>query len=265
MLNTKIVLIPIIIMMIASSIVHADDSRTIDGDLMSVDTETPQAEHVEDSKGSEGNYRISANVSALSTPITSLNHDLSLAFRPKQLSGEIGLDISAITEPSFDTPDETIINQHSLESFLSYEYPVTEHSNLIGGMFYAKATTVPEHYTWAVLGGSNEYELSDQWGLTTTVLAKKNIDHGRVFLDAETELAYHPRDNIELTAHLHRFEEVGQYDDQPSLKTECGAQALYRINDRLDTAISYEQHREDDDRLARWAMVSLSINVHFGL
>lgn len=119
MLSTKIAFIPMMIMSIGSSVVHAEASKTLDGDLMSVDRETPQSEHAAQSKGIEGNYRLSANVSTLSTPITSLSHDLGFVFRPQHIRGEVGLDISAITEPSFDTPDETIMNQHSVESFLS--------------------------------------------------------------------------------------------------------------------------------------------------
>jgi hypothetical protein len=210
-----------------------------------------------------GDYRLMGNMSTLSTAITSLNQDLTIHVKPTDMAGQFDFLLSTVTEPSFHSDDESIINEHAIEGMISYRHPFGEHVHAIGGVFFNRNHTITEHYTWAVLGADYDVDLSDDWSVDTTLMAKKNIQHGRVFYDVESELAYQAAPHLELMAHARRFEELGQFDDTPTAQSDYGAEVAYGINDNLEAALSYEQHTEDDDHEARWSLLSLSLSTHF--
>jgi hypothetical protein len=210
-----------------------------------------------------GDYRLMGNMSTLSTSITSINQDLTIHVKPIDMAGQFDFLFSTVTEPSFHSDDESIINEHAIEGMISYRHPFGEQIHAIGGVFFNRNRTITEHYMWAVLGADYDFDLSDDWSVDTTFMAKKNIQHGRVFYDLESELAYQILPTLELAIHAHRFEELGEFDDTPAIQSEYGADMAYHIDDTFETALSYERHTEDDDHEGRWAILSLSLSTHF--
>jgi hypothetical protein len=210
-----------------------------------------------------GSYTLSGNVSTIGKPLRSFSHCLNMNIQPQHMVGDFDYSLEAVTEPSFHTDDLSIINEHAIETSLAYNYPISDNIETFAGFLYNKNSTLPESYTWGMLGLEYTLDLSEQWEWSSEFLVQKNMQHGRFFYDLSSQLNYHPLTDIHLSGHIHRFEELGEFDLDPTLQLEYGADLTYQLNERLVSGLSYQHHTEDTDHEGRWSLMSVSFSLLF--
>lgn len=170
-----------------------------------------------------GSYQATFNVSALGRPAPSLGHRLNLSYAPK-FGGSFDSRIEYYVDGSYnaDPPGQLLhnINEPKIEAQLMYNRPLNTRLGVTGGLLYHDNLRFPDRYYWAIAGLTSTLPLSQNVTLTAAALAEKKLGGVRPFYDLSGTLEYRftPRWNAQLSGH--RYENVGQFDPQPTQKAE---------------------------------------------
>lgn len=210
-----------------------------------------------------GSYLMTGNASTIDTPITSVNHRIGLNFKPASSAGNFDYRAESYTEPSFHSPDGSIINEHKFETQLNYSHPLTDIVGITGGVLYHTNDTFPDTYYWGLVGLTYSQALFTNTTVSAAVLAEKRDGGGRVFYDgsASMEYRFHPLFSV-FTA-LHRYENMGESDTTPSRKFEYEIGINHNPSQRFFTGLSYLHHSQDNDPDDRFGLVKLKIGINF--
>ena len=223
---------------------------------------TNVAAHAEDSSVT-GSYMVTGNVSTIDERISSINNRIGLNFKPSWSAGNFDYRSESYTEPSFHSADGSIVNEHKFETQINYNHPISNIFGLTGGVLYHSNYTFPDTYYWGIAGFTYNQAASDTTNLSAAILAEKRNGGGRVFYDASGSIEHRFYPLFSVFASLHRYENFGEFDTEPSRKLEYEAGINYNPSQRFFTGISYLHHSQDNDPYDRFALLKLKFGVNF--
>lgn len=210
-----------------------------------------------------GSYTATGSVSTLETPITSLGHRLDFTFKPNSFKGRFEYRAESYTESSFHGAGGSLVNEHKLETQLNYIYPISRIFSANAGLLYHRNNTFQDTYYWAIVGVSATIPLTDKTTVTTSISAENKTSGGRIFYDANTSLTHQISSKFSAFGNLHRYENLGEFDNSPSQKLEYELGVSSSPNTRFDIALSYLRHSQYNDPNDRFASLRLRFAVHF--
>lgn len=218
--------------------------------------------HADDSSLT-GSYTVTRNVSTIDTPLTSVNNLVTLNYKPSWGVGNFDYRAESYTEPSFHSLNGSIVNEHKLEMQLNYNYPITNIFGATGGILYHTNYTFQDTYYWGVAGLTFNQSISSNTTIAATFLAEKRSSGGRVFYDASASAEYLFRHFFSAFVALHRYENLGEYDINPTQKLEYEIGLNYNLSRRFFTGISYLHHSQYNDPADRFALLKVKLGVNF--
>lgn len=210
-----------------------------------------------------GSYMITGNVSTIDKSITSLNNRLGLSFKPSWSDGNFDYRLESYTETSFHSPDGSIVNEHKFETQINYNHPLTDTVGLTTGVLYHTNHTFPDTYYWGIAGLTYSQTIFANTAVTAGLLAEKRNGGGRVFYDASGSVEHHFHPLFSIFAAVHRYENFGEFDTEPSRKLEYEIGINHNPNQRFFVGVSYLHHRQDNDPNDRFALLKLKFGVNF--
>lgn len=218
--------------------------------------------HADDTSLS-GSYLMTGNISTIDAPITSMNHRIGLNFKPSWSKGNFDYRAESYTETSFHSIDGSIVNEHKFETQLNYSQPITDVFGVTSGMLYHTNYTFPDTYFWGVAGVTYNQSVLEKITLSAALLAEKRNGGGRIFYDTSGSIEYHIDSRMSLFAALHRYENLGEFDVDPSRKREYEIGVNNNISKRIFIGISYLHHTQDNDPTDRFSLLKLKLGVNF--
>lgn len=216
-----------------------------------------------DDSSLSGSYLMTGNISAIDAPITSMNNRIALNFKPSWSKGNFDYRAESYTETSFHSVDSSIVNEHKFETQLNYNQPVTDIFGVTGGMLYHTNYTFPDTYFWSVAGVIYNQALLEKISLSAALLAEKRNGGGRIFYDTSGSVEYRIDSRMSLFASLHRYENFGEFDVDPSRKREYEIGVNNNISKRIFVGISYLHHTQDNDPTDRFSLLKFKVGVNF--
>ncbi len=195
-----------------------------------------------------GTYQSTFSVSLLGKPRPSLGHRLTLSYAPK-FGGSFDARIEYYVEGSYNEDPPGIlqnnINEPKFETQLMYNRPINNRLGITGGLLYHNNFRFPDRYFWAITGLTLSVPIGQRVTFSGAALLEKKLSGVRPFYDLSGTLEYRfaPKWNTQLS--YHRYENVGQFDPQPTQKAE------YEIG--INHTLSHNQ----------WIGVSLFRHVQF--
>lgn len=216
-----------------------------------------------DESSLRGSYMVTGNASTIDAPTNSINNRVGLNFKPSWSAGNFDYRAESYTETSFHSSDGSIVNEHKFETQLSYNHPLTAILGFTGGLLYHTNYTFPDTYYWGIAGLTYTQAVSNNITTSAAVLAEKRNGGGRIFYDASGSIEYRFHPLFSVFASLHRYENMGEADTEPSRKLEYEIGINHNPSQRFFTGISYLHHSQDNDRDDRFALFKLKFGVNF--
>lgn len=210
-----------------------------------------------------GQYLATGNVSTQKSAMPSLNSRLTANYAPTGLKGNVDVRLERYTENSYHTPDGAMTRERKFEGQVNFNYPLTEHLNVIVGALRHENYTFRDNYNWAVTGLSWTGDIANDLALSTALLAEKRNHGGRVFYDFSTTLEKRLSEKASVFAAAHIYENLGEADLKPTHKREFETGLNYAINKRYFAGVSYFYHQQIGDPSDRFSFLKVKLGVTF--
>lgn len=226
-------------------------------------TPTPTPEAV---KRWSGSYQATLNASVLGKPKPSLGHRLGISYSPK-FGGSFDSRIEYYVEGSYnsDPPNLLInnINEPKFEAQINYTRPINKRFAVTGGILYHYNFKFPDKYFWALGGIVYTEKLGKKVTLTATGLIEKKLSGGRAFVDGSSTLEYRFAKNWNTQISVHRYENLGQFDAQPTqkLEYEFGVNRAFKKNQTV--GVSFFRHIQFDGPNDQFSFLKLKYIIGF--
>jgi len=194
--------------------------------------------------GLTGSYQATGNISLLGKPRPSLGHRLNLSYAlPK---GSLDSRIEYYVDGSYNADPPGVlrnnINEPKFEAQLMYNRPLNKRLGFTGGLLYHDNFRFPDRYFWAITGLTLGVPVGQNITLSGAALLEKKLGGVRPFYDLSGTLEYRfaPKWNTQLS--YHRYENVGQFDPQPTQKAEYEIGLNRALSGKQSVGISYFRH-----------------------
>ncbi len=192
-----------------------------------------------------GSYQATFNLSVLGKPKPSLGHKLSLSYAPK-FGGSFDSRFEYYVEGSYNTnpPGQLTnnINEPKFEAQLNYTRPIKKRFAATAGILYHYNFKFPDKYFWALAGVIYTEQFGEKVTLTATALAEKKLSGGRVFADFSSTFEYRFAKNWNTQVSVHRYENLGQFDPNPTQKLEYEFGVNRSLKNKQAIGISFFRH-----------------------
>lgn len=192
-----------------------------------------------------GSYQATGNFSLLGKPRPSLGHRLNLSYAPK-FGGSFDSRLEYYVEGSYNADPPGIlgnnINEPKFEAQLMYNRPLNKRLSVTGGLLYHDNFRFPDRYFWAITGLTLSVPIGQQVTFSSAALIEQKLGGVRPFYDLSGTLEYRfaPKWNTQLS--FHRYENVGQFDPQPTQKAEYELGLNRALTAKDAVGISYFCH-----------------------
>ncbi len=213
-----------------------------------------------------GSYQATLNASVLGKPKPSLGHKLNLSYAPT-FGGSFDSRFEYYVDGSYnaDPPGQlnNNINEPKFEAQLNYTRPINKRFAATVGILYHYNFKFPDKYYWALGGLTYTEQLGKKVTLTAAGLLEKKLSGGRVFVDGSTTLEYRfaPKWNTQIS--VHRYENLGQFDANPTqkLEYEFGVNRAIRKNQTI--GISFFRHEQYNAPNDQFSFLKLKYGISF--
>lgn len=210
-----------------------------------------------------GQYLATGNVSAISTPLLSLNNRLGINYAPSQIRGSFDWRAELYNEPSFHSAGHRIVTEHKREVQLNYSIPLNAHLTATAGYLYHDNATFRDRYFWALAGLTLGGEVFARTSASITALAEKRDHSDRVFFDYSGSIGHRLTPKYGVFASGHLYQNMGESDLDPTDKREYEVGVNFYPSQRYVTGLSYFRHTQVGDPDDRFALIKLKVGVSF--
>ena len=213
-----------------------------------------------------GSYQATLNASLLGEPKPSLGHRLNLSYAPR-FGGSFDTRLEYYIDGSYnsDPPGRlnSNINEPKFEAQVMYNRPIVAGVALTGGLLYHRNFRFPDEYGWAIAGLTYTLPIGKKLTLSVAALGEKKLDAVRPFYDLSGTLEYRfaPAWNAQFSCH--RYENVGQFDPQPTQKQEYEVGVNVAITKRQTIGASYFRHIQFGAPNDQFSFVKLKYGISF--
>ena len=213
-----------------------------------------------------GSYQATFNASVLGNPKPSLGHRLNLSYAPP-FGGSFDTRLEYYIDGSYnsDPPGELRhnINEPKFEGQLMYNRPLIAGFGLSAGLLYHRNYKFPDEYGWAIAGLTYTLPIGKSLTLSAAALGEKKLDGVRPFYDLSSTLEYRFASSWNVQLSYHRYENVGQFDPEPTQKQEYEAGLNFAVTKRQTIGISFFRHIQFDAPNDQFSYVKMKYSISF--
>ena len=213
-----------------------------------------------------GSYQATFNLSVLGDPDPSLGHRLNLSYEAP-FGGSFDGRAEYYIDGSYNADPPGIlrhnINEPKVEGQLMYNRRIRYGFGLTAGFLYHHNFRFPDDYYWAVAGLTYSLPIGKALTLSASALGEKKIGGVRPFYDLSGTLEYRfaPKWNAQLS--YHRYENVGQFDPEPTQKLEYELALNRAVTDHQSVGVSFFRHIQFHAPNDQFSFIKLKYNVSF--
>ena len=213
-----------------------------------------------------GSYQATVNISVLGKPKPSLGHRLNLSYAPR-FGGSFDTRLEYYIDGSYnaDPPGLLLnnINEPKFEAQFMYNRPLGKRCGFTGGLLYHDNFRFPDRYYWAITGLTYAAPLGKNATLSTAALLEKKLSGVRVFYDLSGTLEYRfaPQWNTQLS--YHRYENVGQFDPNPTQKEEYEIGINRTLSRKRTIGVSFFRHTQFNAPNDQFSFLKFKYGVSF--
>ena len=212
-----------------------------------------------------GSYQSTFNLSVLGDPDPSLGHRLNLSCQALGGSfdgrAEYYIDGSYNADPPGVLRDN--INEPKFEGQLMYNRAIRSGFGVTAGFLYHHNFRFPDDYFWALAGITYSLPIGKALTFSAAALGEKKIDGVRPFYDLSGTLEYRfaPKWNAQLS--YHRYENVGEFDPEPTQKQEYEIALNRALTDHQSIGVSYFRHIQFNAPNDQFSFVKFKYSISF--
>lgn len=213
-----------------------------------------------------GSYQTTLNVSALGRPRPSLGHRLGLSYAPR-FGGSLDARLEYYVDGSYnaDPPGALTnnINEPKFEAQVMYNRPLSRRLGVTAGLLYHDNFRFPDRYYWAITGLTLAVPVGPNVTLSGAALVEQKLGGSRPFYDlsATSEYRFAPQWNTQIS--YHRYENVGQFDPQPTQKQEYEIGINRALSRKQSVGVSFFRHTQFNAPNDQFSQIKLKYAVSF--
>jgi len=210
-----------------------------------------------------GQFLTNGNLSTQTALMPSLNGRLTANYAPSWMKGNVDFRLERYTENSYHAANGDMVRERKFEAQMNYNLPLTEHLNAVFGVLRHENYTFQDNYNWGVAGLAWNGDIAKDTNLSTALLAEKRNGGGRVFYDWSGTVEHCFMEKYGAFAALHVYENLGEFDPEPTHKREFETGINYYLSKRYFAGVSYFYHQQVGDPADRFSFVKLKLGVNF--
>ena len=196
-----------------------------------------------------------------------MGHRLQLATEPK-FGGSFNLRIEYYTEGSYngDPPGMLLhnLNENKFELQLMYSRPIAEGFGFTVGALQHENFTFPDHYYWYIAGLTWSKDVSKNLTLSAAILGEKRSGANvRAFYDFSTGAEWRFAPTWAAQASLHRYENVGATDSEPTQKEEIELGLQKNLAHNQYVGVSFFRHIQYGAPNDQFSFIKLKWGIRF--
>ena len=212
-----------------------------------------------------GSYQSTYNLSALGDPEPSLGHRLNLSYQA--LGGSFDGRAEYYVDGSYNADPPGVlrnnINEPKFEGQLMYNRAIRSGFGVTAGFLYHHNFRFLDDYYWALAGITYSLPIGKALTFTAAALGEKKLDGVRPFYDLSGTLEYRfaPKWNAQLS--YHRYENVGEFDPEPTQKQEYEIALNRALIDHQSIGVSFFRHIQFNAPNDQFSFVKLKYSISF--
>ena len=213
-----------------------------------------------------GSYQATGNISLLGKPRPSLGHRLNLSHA--LIKGSVDTRLEYYVDGSYNADPPGVlrnnINEPKFEGQVMFNRPISSRLGVTAGLLYHDNFRFPDRYFWAIAGLTYGVPLGKNVTLSSAALLERKLGGGvRAFYDLSGTLEYRfaPRWNTQFA--LHRYENVGQFDPQPTQKREVEIGLNRALSGQQSVGVSYFRHVQFNAVNDQFSFLKLKYGIAF--